>query len=220
MPVSNELLELLVCPKCKSDLSYQSENDSLLCKGCSLLYPIRENIPVLLEEEAFEIGKEGKVMTKNSSGSVALFKITEGPNKGNSIKLPIGSCKAIGRSIDDINKTQLVSLDPTVPLDDFTKKLVMNYLSKKLGKTFQGEAKIDKNGFGEFKRLSDLVLDDPAISRLHAMIFYDQTGVGILDLVSRNGTYVNGQEIESRTLQNGDLIEIGATKIVFGLGNS
>jgi len=37
--------------------------------------------------------------------------------------------------------------------------------------------------------------------------------------VSRNGTYVNGQEIESRALKEGDLIEIGATKIVFSLNS-
>lgn len=154
-------------------------------------------------------------MTKNSNASAALFKVTEGPNQGNLIKLPLGSCKAIGRNIDDVNKTQLVSLDPTVPLDDFTKKLVLNYLSKKMGKAFQGDPKLDKNDLGEFKRLPDLVLDDPAISRLHAIIFHDQSGVGILDLVSRNGTYVNGQEIESHTLQNGDVIEIGGTKILF-----
>lgn len=160
-------------------------------------------------------------MTKNPNASEALFKITEGSNQGNVVKLPLGSCKAIGRSIDDANKTQLVSLDPTVPLDDFTKKLVLNYLSKKLGKVFPtGESKTDKNGLGEFKRLADLVLDDPAVSRLHAMIFYDQSGVGILDLVSRNGTYVNGKEIESHTLQKGDVIEIGATKITFSLGDS
>jgi pSer/pThr/pTyr-binding forkhead associated (FHA) protein len=46
------------------------------------------------------------------------------------------------------------------------------------------------------------------------MIFYDDAGVGILDLVSKNGTFVNGEEVESRILVGGDTIEIGECRIV------
>ena len=48
------------------------------------------------------------------------------------------------------------------------------------------------------------------------MLFYDDSGlVGILDLVSKNGTYVNGAEVESKILKKGDLITVGGTKIRF-----
>ncbi|MBI4373307.1 MAG: FHA domain-containing protein, partial [Deltaproteobacteria bacterium] len=50
-------------------------------------------------------------------------------------------------------------------------------------------------------------------SRLHAMVFYGDSGVGILDLVSKNGTFVGGVEIESRLLKKGDIVSIGSTKI-------
>lgn len=222
MSISPTLLEILVCPRCKSTLNYQSKNDSLLCENCSLLYPIREGIPILLEEEAFDMKDQANGKKDATHLPVALFKIKEGPNQGEVIKLPLGACKAIGRKITDADKTQLVNLDPTVPLDDFTKKLVLNYISKKMGKAPKAGAVslgADLN-LGEFKRLNDLVLNDPAISRLHAMIFFDENGVGILDLVSRNGTFVNGEEIESKPLQNGDLIEIGSTKIVFSLSGA
>jgi len=213
--IASELLEILVCPRCKGALAYQSKNDGLWCKACSLIYPIREGIPVMLEEEALEVGAGGEAMVKATKAAIGYFKIQEGSNQGEVVKLPLGSCRAIGRSIDDVNKTQVFSLESTVPLDDFTKKLVLNYIGKKMGKPAGATA--GEGGLGSFKRLPDMVLNDPSVSRLHAMIFHDESGAGVLDLVSRNGTYVNGQEIESRALKEGDLVEIGATKIVFSL---
>ncbi len=216
MAIATELLKLLVCPKCRGELQYQSKQDALFCEKCALLFPIRDGIPSMFEEEAFEVGKGGELMSKQALAPTAIFKIKEGPNQGETLKLPLDSCRAIGRSIDDINKTQVFNMEPTVPLDDFTKKLVLNYLSKKRGKPSKSLPNAE-NAFGSFKRLPDLVLNDPAVSRLHAMIFYDESGAGVLDLVSRNGTYVNGQEVESRSLKEGDLIEIGATKILFSM---
>ncbi len=218
MAIATELLKILVCPKCKGSLQYQSKEDALRCAKCALLYPIREGIPDMSEEEAFEIGKGGELMSKAAKAPTAIFKIKEGPNQGESLKLPLDTCRAIGRSLDDVNKTEIFNMEPTVALDDFTKKLVLNYLSKKRGKSDKVASTTDHT-FGNFKRLSDLVLNDPAISRLHAMIFYDASGAGVLDLVSRNGTFVNGQEVESRSLKEGDLIEIGATKIAFSMSN-
>lgn len=169
----------------------------------------------MLEEEAAKLRKEGEAMNHELKNSVAYFIVKEGPSSGVTLKLPLGSCTAIGRSIDDVNKTQVFSLESAVPLDDFTKKLVLNYLSKKMGKSISPITSLNLKGdIGSFKRLPDMVLNDPAISRLHAMLFFDESGAGILDLVSRNGTYVNDQEVESKSLKEGDEIELGATKIV------
>ena len=52
MGVSKELLEILVCPKCKGDLELTQKEDGLICKACSLVYEIREDIPIMLVEEA------------------------------------------------------------------------------------------------------------------------------------------------------------------------
>lgn len=52
MPLDKELLEIIVCPKCKCDLIYEEEKERLVCKNCSVYYPIREDIPILLIEEA------------------------------------------------------------------------------------------------------------------------------------------------------------------------
>lgn len=46
------LLEILVCPLCKGPLEYRREKGELVCKPCRLAYPIRDDIPIMLEDEA------------------------------------------------------------------------------------------------------------------------------------------------------------------------
>lgn len=46
------LLEILVCPKCRGELRLQETPPSLLCEVCKLRYPIRDDIPILLIDEA------------------------------------------------------------------------------------------------------------------------------------------------------------------------
>jgi len=54
MAVSPELLEILRCPKCKSELEINDEQTRLKCLNpdCCLVYPIRDDIPVMLIDEA------------------------------------------------------------------------------------------------------------------------------------------------------------------------
>ncbi len=46
------LLDILVCPICKGPLVYRKAEGELICKGDRLAYPIRDDIPVMLEDEA------------------------------------------------------------------------------------------------------------------------------------------------------------------------
>ena len=54
MAISSELLEILVCPKCKSKVELNTDSTGLKCTNseCALVYPIRDDIPVMLVEEA------------------------------------------------------------------------------------------------------------------------------------------------------------------------
>ncbi len=54
MALSPELLEILRCPKCKSEVALKEDQTALKCTnaGCSLVYPIRDDIPVMLVDEA------------------------------------------------------------------------------------------------------------------------------------------------------------------------
>lgn len=55
MPLEKELLEIIVCPKCKGELIYEEEKNRLICKSCLLAYPIKDDIPILLIEESTPI---------------------------------------------------------------------------------------------------------------------------------------------------------------------
>lgn len=52
MSLDSELLEILVCPKCKGELEYREEEDALLCHACRLRYAIEDDIPIMLVDEA------------------------------------------------------------------------------------------------------------------------------------------------------------------------
>jgi uncharacterized protein YbaR (Trm112 family) len=55
MALDERLLKILVCPKCKGDLQYDQENSRLICSCCRLAYPVKDDIPVMLEQEAERI---------------------------------------------------------------------------------------------------------------------------------------------------------------------
>lgn len=52
MAISKELLEILVCPLCKADLELKADGSGLKCTECRRVYPIRDDIPVMLIDEA------------------------------------------------------------------------------------------------------------------------------------------------------------------------
>jgi len=52
MPIDPQLLEILACPKCKADIRLTKDEKGLKCVECHRVYPIREDIPVMLIDEA------------------------------------------------------------------------------------------------------------------------------------------------------------------------
>ncbi len=52
MAISKELLDILACPKCKGEICLTETGDGLICETCRLLYEIRDDIPIMLIEEA------------------------------------------------------------------------------------------------------------------------------------------------------------------------
>ena len=53
-----KLLEILVCPVTKASLVYKADRDELWCRASGLAYPIRDDIPVMLEDEARQLTAE------------------------------------------------------------------------------------------------------------------------------------------------------------------
>lgn len=52
MPISKELLEILACPLCKEEVKLTPDGNGLKCVKCHRVYPIRDDIPVMLIDEA------------------------------------------------------------------------------------------------------------------------------------------------------------------------
>lgn len=50
--IDKELLDILACPACKGTLLYDQENEKLICQNCGRRYPVRDDIPVMLIDEA------------------------------------------------------------------------------------------------------------------------------------------------------------------------
>ena len=61
MALSKELLDIIACPKCKGELLLTEEGNGLICKHCRLLYEIRDDIPIMLIDEATPLGDDSSL---------------------------------------------------------------------------------------------------------------------------------------------------------------
>jgi uncharacterized protein YbaR (Trm112 family) len=59
MAVDERLLAILVCPKCKADLVLTEKGDGLICNACRLKYEIKDDIPIMLIDQAIPLDKAG-----------------------------------------------------------------------------------------------------------------------------------------------------------------
>jgi uncharacterized protein YbaR (Trm112 family) len=59
--MDSKLLDILVCPLCKGPLLYKKADAELICKPCRLAYPVKDDIPVMLEDEARKIPPEAEL---------------------------------------------------------------------------------------------------------------------------------------------------------------
>ena len=59
--MDSKLLDILVCPLCKGPLVYRKAQAELVCKPCRLAYPVKDDIPVMLEDEARKLPPEEEV---------------------------------------------------------------------------------------------------------------------------------------------------------------
>lgn len=55
MAISPDLLAILACPKCKGDIHLNPSGEGLICEACHLMYPIKDDIPIMLVDEAVKI---------------------------------------------------------------------------------------------------------------------------------------------------------------------
>ena len=58
MSLSRDLLDILVCPKCKGRLDYREAEEQLICSACQLAYPVENDIPIMLIDQAHTLDEQ------------------------------------------------------------------------------------------------------------------------------------------------------------------
>lgn len=61
--MDSRLLDILACPICKSPLKYDKQGDQLICRADRLAFPVRDGIPVMLEEEARQLDSDDLLLS-------------------------------------------------------------------------------------------------------------------------------------------------------------
>lgn len=56
--MDKRLMDVLACPVCKGRLDYAKKDSELRCRACRLAFPIRDDIPIMLEDEARELSSD------------------------------------------------------------------------------------------------------------------------------------------------------------------
>jgi uncharacterized protein YbaR (Trm112 family) len=62
--MDTRLLDILACPVCKGPLQYRRESQVLVCRLDRLAYPIRDEVPIMLEEEARQLGADDPLLER------------------------------------------------------------------------------------------------------------------------------------------------------------
>jgi pSer/pThr/pTyr-binding forkhead associated (FHA) protein len=102
--------------------------------------------------------------------------------------------------------------DRQLETDDL--RVVEDHLARRIPSNEGSEGNLR---IGAFRRGRDILLDDDKISRKHAMFFLDDDGPSVVDLLSTNGTHVNGKKVSDADLMEGDIVNIGKTRFIVRL---
>jgi len=139
----------------------------------------------------------------------AILTIVKGPNEGDTVSIDWGVCRLLGRHLSE-SETALIDRDGNRILDGQSAQLIGEHLQDRA--PAMSSTNRSKPSPTAFERGPDIVLADSSTSRAHALLFCDGQSVGVLDLGSTNGSYVNNRPVSSGALGDGDLLKVGTTE--------
>jgi len=127
----------------------------------------------------------------------------EGPDKGMRFTIEGGSYRVLARAQDDSTSTVQMTPDGSRVLDNDAQARADQHLSRGA----------DRSRTAFRRRGPDIVLKDGSVSRTHALVFVEDETISVADLMSTNGTKVNGQGVTDADVREGDVIHLGKTKL-------
>ena len=133
----------------------------------------------------------------------AVLTVISGANPGDAVRLEKGFCRLLGRHLSE-SETLGIDRDGNRVLDGSAMHLMTEFIAAEAPATRSASV---------LQRGADIVLADDAVSRAHAMVFFDGSGVGVVDLASTNGTRINGTIVNSGMLKDGDVLTLGKTQM-------
>ena len=139
-------------------------------------------------------------------GTEVSAETTECPKCGARLAEPTAAFEPVGVDAVDVNATEMPSDTPV---------LVVRKGPQPGERFFVYRAKLTIGRDPE----SDIFLNDMTVSRTHAVIDCEANVVKVKDAGSLNGTYLNGEIVESATLKNGDILQIGTFQMLFVSGS-
>ena len=145
------------------------------------------------------------------AASKAHLMIQAGEGSGDTLSIDQGLCRLVGRHLSE-GETAMIDRDGNRALGGAAKNILKQHLERP--EENQENAIDDAEPTSTFERGADIILGDTATSRVHAMIFYDSSGVGVIDLASTNGTFVNDKQVNSTRVHEKGIIRIGNTELV------
>jgi pSer/pThr/pTyr-binding forkhead associated (FHA) protein len=138
--------------------------------------------------------------------SQLYLEVVAGPDQGQRYPLMPGTYRVIGRAPHASDTTTQMTRDGDRALDPDSQRMVDN--------AFQRSRRPVDRVRSHRRRAADVELHDDGVSRSHAMVFLDEHGqASLVDLMSTNGTQLNGETIQDADLQPGDVISVGATRL-------
>jgi pSer/pThr/pTyr-binding forkhead associated (FHA) protein len=138
-----------------------------------------------------------------------ILEVDKGRNRGTRYELLPRGYRAVGRG-GAAEVTVQLSKEGDRQLEPDDLRVVEDHLARRgPASEMEGNLRI-----GAFRRGRDILLDDDKISRKHAMFFLDDDGPSVVDLLSTNGTHVNGKKVSDADLVEGDIVNIGKTRFI------
>lgn len=137
------------------------------------------------------------------------LEVIDGPDKGMRYTVEEGTYRVLGRAGDDMSSTVQMNRDGDRALDPDQEALVEGMFRNRQSRGLRTRFK---------KRGADILLQDGSVSRTHALVFVDADGISVADLMSTNGTKVNGAPITDVDVAEGDVVHLGQTKMVIRAG--
>jgi pSer/pThr/pTyr-binding forkhead associated (FHA) protein len=132
--------------------------------------------------------------------------VVEGPDLGMRYTIEEGSYRVLARAPDDSTSTVQMTPEGDRLLEGAARGRAEALFSRRGGAPDRSRTAFRKRG-------PDIVLRDTSVSRTHALVFIERDVSSVADLMSTNGTRVNGALITDVDLREGDVIHLGKTRL-------